>query len=189
MRRRALAAAAVVLVAALAALAAVAPASASRFIRSGIFDDGMVLYENPETTFPLLKSANTETVRVNLWWGGRPSPSPTASRPAAPTRTIRPTAGTRTTGSCSGRGSPTSASSSRSRGPRTGPTAARAGTSRRPGRRPAGLRDRRGRPLQRHLQARGRDAAPEGAVLARLERAQQPDLPEAAVRAAKAAGG
>ena len=72
MRRPALATAAVLLVAALAALAAVAPATASRFIRSGIFDDGMVLYENPETTFPLLKAANTETVRVNLWWGGRP---------------------------------------------------------------------------------------------------------------------
>jgi hypothetical protein len=72
LHRRALAGAAVLLVAALATLAAVTPASASRFIRSGIFDDGMVLYENPETTFPLLKSANTETVRVNLWWGGRP---------------------------------------------------------------------------------------------------------------------
>ena len=71
MRKSIGAAAAVVLVAALAALAAVGPASASRFIRSGIYDDAMFLYENPETTFPLLKAANTETARVDLWWGGR----------------------------------------------------------------------------------------------------------------------
>jgi hypothetical protein len=59
-------------VVALAALAAATPASSSRFIRSGVFDDGLILYGDPATVFPLLKSAKTETVRVNLWWGGRP---------------------------------------------------------------------------------------------------------------------
>jgi Glycosyl hydrolase catalytic core len=54
-----------------AALGVSPPADASRFIRSGIFDDGLVLYNDPTFVFPLLGSANTQTVRVNLWWGGR----------------------------------------------------------------------------------------------------------------------
>ena len=114
------------------------------------------------------------------------SPSPTASRPTAPTRPIRPTAGTRTTASCCGPASPTMRVlfsiigtpnwANGGKGWNVAPT------------RPAdlqALRHRRGRALQRHVRPRGRDAAAEGAVLARLERAQQPHLPQAAVRAAR----
>ena len=56
-----------------AALVVVPTASSSKssnFIRSGIFDDAQILYGNPDTLFPALKAANTETIRVNLWWGG-----------------------------------------------------------------------------------------------------------------------
>jgi hypothetical protein len=66
-RRRgaALAAAAVCLAACLASTA-----SASPSLRVGIFDDGMVLYGEPDLVFPQLAKTGTQLVRVNLWWAG-----------------------------------------------------------------------------------------------------------------------
>jgi hypothetical protein len=58
-------------VAALALLATSSTAAGSRFIKTGIFDDGLILYNDPAYVFPLLASAKTQTLRVNLWWGGR----------------------------------------------------------------------------------------------------------------------
>ena len=67
MRRRlaALAAAAVALAACLASTA-----SASPSMRLGIFDDGMVLYGEPDRVFPQLANTGARLVRVNLWWSG-----------------------------------------------------------------------------------------------------------------------
>jgi hypothetical protein len=70
--RRLATALATLAVAVVAASTVAAPADASRFIRSGVFDDGLILYNDPTEVFPLLESANTQTIRVNLWWGGRP---------------------------------------------------------------------------------------------------------------------
>jgi hypothetical protein len=62
--------------AALAALlvviaACLAPgASASRSLQVGIFDDGVVLYGEPDIVFAQLAKTGTELVRVNLWWSG-----------------------------------------------------------------------------------------------------------------------
>ena len=65
--RRALVVLAAVAIAASALLASTA--RASFYIRSGIFDDAQILYGNPDKVFPLLRAANTELIRVNLWWG------------------------------------------------------------------------------------------------------------------------
>ena len=67
MRRRgaALAAAAVAFAACLASTA-----SASPSLRVGIFDDGMVLYGEPDLVFRQLANTGTQLVRVNLWWSG-----------------------------------------------------------------------------------------------------------------------
>ena len=67
MRRRlaALAAAAVAITACLASTA-----SASPSLRLGIFDDGMVLYGEPDLVFPQLANTGTQLIRVNLWWAG-----------------------------------------------------------------------------------------------------------------------
>ena len=45
-------------------------ASASPSLRLGIFDDGMVLYGEPDLVFPQLANTATQLVRVNLWWSG-----------------------------------------------------------------------------------------------------------------------
>ncbi|MGH7128598.1 MAG: hypothetical protein ACREIV_08505, partial [Planctomycetaceae bacterium] len=45
-------------------------ASASKSLRIGIFDDGMVLYGEPDLVFPQLAKTETQLVRVNLWWAG-----------------------------------------------------------------------------------------------------------------------
>ncbi len=45
-------------------------ASASQYLKIGIFDDAQVLYGTPEQTFPLLKTTRSKLVRVNLWWAG-----------------------------------------------------------------------------------------------------------------------
>ena len=59
------------LAAAVVALAALAStASASPSLRVGIFDDGMVLYGEPDLVFPQLANTRTQLVRVNLWWSG-----------------------------------------------------------------------------------------------------------------------
>lgn len=66
--RRAFAIAAAALVVASSALAS--EASASRFLKTGIFDDAQVLYGTPEEVFPLLKTTRSRLVRVNVWWFG-----------------------------------------------------------------------------------------------------------------------
>jgi hypothetical protein len=45
-------------------------ASASSSLRIGIFDDGMVLYGEPDRVFPQLANTGARLVRVNLWWSG-----------------------------------------------------------------------------------------------------------------------
>jgi hypothetical protein len=58
-------------------------ASASSSLRIGIFDDGMVLYGEPDIVFPLLQKTDTQVVRVNLWWAG-PSIRVATRRPKHP---------------------------------------------------------------------------------------------------------
>ena len=64
--------AAAALAAILVGIAAVlAPsASASKALRVGIFDDGVVLYGEPDLVFPQLTKTGTQMLRVNLWWSG-----------------------------------------------------------------------------------------------------------------------
>ena len=59
-----------VLVAAVVAATAT-PASASRSLRKGIFDEANTLYGDPPRTFPILEQLGTKYVRMNLHWGGR----------------------------------------------------------------------------------------------------------------------
>ena len=63
--RAALAAAVVALTACVASTA-----SASPLLRVGIFDDGMVLYGEPDLVFRQLANTGSQLVRVNLWWSG-----------------------------------------------------------------------------------------------------------------------
>jgi hypothetical protein len=58
-------------------------ASASSSLRIGIFDDGMVLYGEPDIVFPLLEKTGAQVVRVNLWWAG-PSIRVATRRPKHP---------------------------------------------------------------------------------------------------------
>jgi hypothetical protein len=75
--------------AALAALAVVAAcilaptASASSSLRIGIFDDGVVLFGEPDLVFPQLQKTGTQLLRVNLWWSG-PSISVATRKPKRP---------------------------------------------------------------------------------------------------------
>jgi hypothetical protein len=66
--RRAILIAAAAVVAAASALAT--DAKASKYLKTGIFDDAQVLYGTPEQTFPLLKTTRSKLVRVNVWWFG-----------------------------------------------------------------------------------------------------------------------
>ena len=84
-----------VALAATAILAAVAltagtarPASTSRFLIGGVFDDAHILGGDPAQVVPLLSELHARMIRVTLWWGGplgvaesRPA---TASSPADP---------------------------------------------------------------------------------------------------------
>lgn len=63
-----------------AALPLAADAEASRYLKTGIFDDAQVLYGTPEEVFPLLKTTRSRLVRVNVWWFG-PGISVTMRRP------------------------------------------------------------------------------------------------------------
>jgi Glycosyl hydrolase catalytic core len=58
-------------------------ASASSSLRIGIFDDGMVLYGEPDIVFSQLEKTETQLVRVNLWWSG-PSIRVATRRPKHP---------------------------------------------------------------------------------------------------------
>jgi hypothetical protein len=59
-------------------------ASASSSLRVGIFDDGMVLYGEPNAVFAQLAETEAQLVRVNLWWAG-PSLKVATARPRRPT--------------------------------------------------------------------------------------------------------
>jgi len=59
-------------------------ASASPSLRLGIFDDGVVLYGEPDLVFPQLKKTATQMLRVNLWWSG-PGISVATRKPKRPT--------------------------------------------------------------------------------------------------------
>jgi Glycosyl hydrolase catalytic core len=62
----------------------VAPtASASNSLRVGIFDDGVVLYGEPDLVFPQLARTGTRLLRVNLWWAG-PGIRVSTSKPRRP---------------------------------------------------------------------------------------------------------
>jgi Glycosyl hydrolase catalytic core len=58
-------------------------ASASSSLRIGIFDDGMVLYGEPDAVFSQLEKTEAQLVRVNLWWAG-PSIRVATRRPKHP---------------------------------------------------------------------------------------------------------
>jgi hypothetical protein len=58
-------------------------ASASKTLRLGIFDDGVVLYGEPDLVFPQLKKTGTQLLRVNLWWSG-PGISVATRKPKRP---------------------------------------------------------------------------------------------------------
>ena len=77
--------AAAALAATLVALAVVlAPsASASPSLKVGIFDDGVVLYGEPDIVFPQLAKTGTQLLRVNLWWSG-PGISVATRKPKRP---------------------------------------------------------------------------------------------------------
>ena len=66
--RRPLAAVAASLLVLTACMASTASASSS--LRIGIFDDGMVLYGEPDRVFPQLANTGARLVRANLWWSG-----------------------------------------------------------------------------------------------------------------------
>ncbi len=58
-------------------------ASSSGSLRVGIFDDGVVLYGEPDLVFPQLAKTGAQLVRVNLWWAG-PGIRVATRRPARP---------------------------------------------------------------------------------------------------------
>jgi Glycosyl hydrolase catalytic core len=66
-----------------AALGLAPTASASPSLRVGIFDDGVVLYGEPDLVFPQLRRTGTKLLRVNLWWAG-PGLRVATSRPRRP---------------------------------------------------------------------------------------------------------
>jgi hypothetical protein len=66
------------------ALCLAATASASSSLRIGIFDDGMVLYGEPDIVFSQLEKTESQLVRVNLWWSG-PAIRVATARPRRPT--------------------------------------------------------------------------------------------------------
>jgi hypothetical protein len=65
-------------------MALASEASASKSLRLGIFDDGVVLYGEPDLVFPQLQKTGTQLLRVNLWWSG-PGISVATRKPKRPT--------------------------------------------------------------------------------------------------------
>jgi Glycosyl hydrolase catalytic core len=58
-------------------------ASGSNSLRVGIFDDGVVLYGEPDLVFPQLARTGAGLLRVNLWWAG-PGIRVSTSKPRRP---------------------------------------------------------------------------------------------------------
>jgi hypothetical protein len=65
------------------ALGLASTAEASPTMRLGIFDDGVVLYGEPDLVFPQLAKTGTKLLRVNLWWAG-PGIRVATSKPRRP---------------------------------------------------------------------------------------------------------
>ncbi len=82
MRKASVVALAAAVLAATAAATATSASSPGRML-VGIYDEGMTLYSDPATTFPLFRSLRAQVIRLNLHWGG---PSAVAKR-----RPINPT--------------------------------------------------------------------------------------------------
>jgi hypothetical protein len=61
-----------VVAAALATVVLAAPptASSSRFVQLGIFDDTQILHGATDGVYKQLNSLGVQAIRVNLWWGG-----------------------------------------------------------------------------------------------------------------------
>ena len=155
-------------------------ASASQYLKVGIFDDAQVLYGTPEQVFPLLKSTGSSLVRANLWWAG-PGISVAKRRPAHPRnpadpaydwstydRTVTFAANNGMQVVFSILGTPRWANGGQ------GWNSAADDRSRH-----EGFRDRRGDPLLRQVRRARRQDHPAREQLARLERAEQPRLPDA----------
>ena len=161
------------------------PAHASRLLRVGIYDDAQMLYGAGRQTFPLFKQLHVQEVRLNLYWGGPYGVAKT--RPAHPTDpTTRPTTGTlydRTVNYAHAERA--CRCSSRSTGRRAGRTADAGRTSRRRPRSTCATSRSPPRSATAASMIRGPTARSLPAVtrLARLERAEQPRLPHAAVQA------
>jgi hypothetical protein len=58
-------------------------AGASSSLQVGIFDDGVVLYGEPDAVFSQLAKTGTQLLRVNLWWAG-PGIRAATSKPRRP---------------------------------------------------------------------------------------------------------
>ena len=176
-RRIAILAAAFVATAALC----VPAASASRFLQVGLFDDAQFNYGNPDKVFPVLRQLRTQIIRVSLVWGGpngvakrRPLNPANPNDPAYDWSVLRPHGELCATERDQGRlldHRDAAVGERRRRRQRRTPQRARSRT----------FRDGGGPPVQRHLR-RARRTNPAGrAQLARVERAEQPGLPPAAV--------
>jgi hypothetical protein len=64
------------------------PASASRYLRVGIYDETQTLYGPVAQTFSMFKQLHVQEVRLNLYWGGRFGVA--KSRPASATNPADP---------------------------------------------------------------------------------------------------
>ena len=179
MRRVALIVAAAALV---AALVGASTAGASTFIQKGISDDAQILYGDPDKVFPNLAKLHTQVIRVNLWWGG---PNGVARR--RPVNACEPGRSGLSLGHVRPHGSVRAclqddADLHRDRDAIVGERLRRLERRADEAVGSAGVRDRRGEALLGHLQDRRRHADRTGVEVDRLERAEQPGLPEAAVR-------
>ena len=162
----------------------------------GINDEADTLYGDPVNAFNTLRTLKVQVLRVNLYWGGtkwavansgRPTDRDRPGRPRVQLGAVRPARQVRARRT-------TSRSSSRSSSRPAGRTAARRATSRRRTSRisrtsrtpqPSGTAvSGSRRPGSRTPSLGiGNIAAPEGEHVDRVERAEQPGLPDAAVQA------
>ena len=168
--------------AAIACAVTASTATASPSLMKGIYDDANLLTGNPDENYAILGDLRTKVVRMNLHWGGPlgvAGVDPTV-RPTDPNdgqydwslydRAVTYATQYRIQVVFSIVNTPTWANNGR-------------GLKRRADEheQPARLRVRGGEALQRQLPASaGRAHPPEGQLLARLERAEQPDLALAA---------
>ena len=173
-------------VAALAAFASTLSASTqSSHMLVGIYDEGVTLYAATASSFAIFRALHTQVIRLNLHWGG--SPLGVAAAPAVqprPTRTTPRTTGAPYDRSSSSRRRTTCRCCSRSSTRPAGRTAAPARTTRR-----RSMSDLRSFALAAATRYSGdvdvdrRRAAARRQALGRVERAEQPGLPHAAVQA------